>query len=113
MRREHGTALLEIVVLGFATVLLVLPTLVTVARFVDANAVAASRARDAASWVARHGTMPQFPDPTVRVDTRVAGGVVRSTARTTVVIMSVGGIVVERDVAVSYEVPVSRYRSGR
>jgi len=110
---ERATVLIEIIVLGFATVLLVLPTLIAVARLIDANAAVTSQARDAATWTARHGTALDSTEPGVGVTTVIEGGIVRATARATVTLLSVGGVVVQRVVEASYEVPISPYRSRR
>jgi hypothetical protein len=101
------------IVLGFATVVIVLPTLIAVARFIDANAAVAAQARDAATWTARHGVEFVSSDPRVLVTTSVEDGVVRSTARTAVTLVSIGGAGVERVVEASYAVPISPYRSRR
>ncbi|VAW06529.1 hypothetical protein MNBD_ACTINO01-831 [hydrothermal vent metagenome] len=113
MKSERATAMIEVIVLGFATVLLVLPTLVAVARLVDASAMAGSQARDAAMWMARHGTELVSQDQRIDIDTTVEGSIVRSTAHARVTLLSVGGAKVERFIEVSYEVPISRYRSRR
>lgn len=113
MRDEHGTVLLELIVLGFAVILVVLPVLTTVARVIDANAAVTTAARDSASWVARHGTQWQGGSDHVAVETSVAGGVASATARATVTLIGVGGIKVDREVVSTFEVPVSPYRSNR
>ena len=105
--------MIEVVVLGFATVLLVLPTLVAVARLVDASATAGAQARDAAVWMARHGTELTPQGQEIAIDTTVEGSVVRSTARARVTLLSVGAAKIVRVVEVEYEVPISRYRSRR
>jgi len=113
VRSERGTAILEVIVLGFAVVLIVLPVLTTVARVIDANAAVTSSARDSASWVARHGTQWQGSSDLVAVETSVEGGVATATARASVTLIGVGGLEVTRDVTAIFEVPVSPYRSDR
>lgn len=113
MRGDRGTALIEMIVLGFATLLVVLPTLTTVARIVDANAVVTAQARDAASWVARHGYQRADQQDGIRVETAIQDGIVRATARATVTLVAIGGAKVERDVVASFDVPISPYRSDR
>ena len=105
--------MIEVIVLGFATVLLILPTLVAVARLIDASATAGAQARDAAVWMARHGTQLTSQGEGIDIDTTVEGSVVRSTARARVTLLSVGAVKVERVIEVEYEVPISRYRSRR
>jgi len=112
-REEHGTVLLEMIVLGFAVILVVLPVLTTIARVIDANAAVTTAARDSASWVARHGTQWQEGSDRVSVETSVADGVARATARATVTLVGVGGIKIDRDVVATFEVPVSPYRSNQ
>ncbi len=113
MTRERGTVLIEMMVLGFAVVLVVLPVLITVARVIDANAVVSSAARDSASWLARHGTEWPHDRDGVSVVSSVDGGVASATARATVTLIGVGGIEIDREVVASYEVPLSPYRSDR
>jgi len=113
MRDERGTVLLEMIVLGFAVVLVVLPVLATVARVIDANAAVATAARDSASWVARHGTEWEGGSDRVSVSTSVDGGVATATATATVTLIGVGGFEIDRKVVATFKVPVSPYRSDR
>ncbi len=113
MRGERGTALIEMLVLGFAVVLIVLPVLSTVARVIDANAAVSNAARDSAAWVARHGTAWSGAADGIVVETTVSDGVATSTARATVTLVGVGGLGVERDVVATFAAPISPYRSGR
>jgi hypothetical protein len=112
-RDERGTVLLEMIVLGFAVILVVLPVLMTIARVIDANAAVTTAARDSASWVARHGAQWEGGSDRVSVETSVDGGVASATARATVTLIGVGGIKIDRDVVATFEVPVSPYRSNR
>lgn len=113
MIKERGTVMLEMIVLGFAVMLVVLPVLTTIARVIDANAAVTTAARDSASWVARHGTQWQGGSDSVSVETSVDGGVATSTARATVTLVGVGGIGIDRAVVATFEVPVSPYRSDQ
>lgn len=113
MNDERGTVLLEMIVLGFAVVLVVLPVLTTVARVIDANAAVTTAARDSASWVARHGTQWHGGSDRVAVETSVVGGVASATATARVTLIGVGGFEIEREVVARFEVPVSPYRSDR
>ncbi|MEN8238195.1 MAG: hypothetical protein ABFR53_03220 [Actinomycetota bacterium] len=113
MRAERGTALLEMIVLGFAVILVVLPVLTTIARVIDANAAVTTAARDSASWVARHGTQWQGGSEGVSVETAVDAGVASATARARVTLIGVGGIEIGREVVATFDVPVSPYRSDR
>ena len=113
MSDERGTALIEMLVLGFAVVLIVLPVLVTVARIIDANAVVSSAARDSATWLARHGTIRPVTGEGVAVETSATSDIAHATARATVTLVAVGGMKIERQVVASYDAPVSPYRSDR
>lgn len=113
MRDEGGIALIEMIVMGFAVMLVVLPVLTTVARVIDANAAVTTVARDSASWVARHGTQWQGGHDRVSVQTSVDGGVATATATATVTLIGVGGLEVNREVVATFEVPLSPYRSDR
>ena len=113
MRNERGTVLLEMIVLGFAVILVVLPVLITIARVIDANAAVATAARDSASWVARHGTQWEEGSDRVSVVTSVDAGVATATARATVTLIGVGAIKINREVVATFEVPISPYRSRR
>jgi len=114
---ESGTVLLEMVVLGFATLLVVLPALITVARVVDASAAVEGRARASATWTARHGrppdpVLPVGGGPRIEVELVVGETSVTATARSTLTLVSVGGLSIERPVVAVFEAPISPYRSG-
>jgi Flp pilus assembly protein TadG len=113
VRNERGTVLLEMIVLGFAVMLVVLPVLITIARVIDTNARVTTVARDSASWVARHGTQWEGGSDGVAVVTSVDEGVARATARARVTLIGVGGIRIDREVIASFDVPISPYRSDR
>jgi hypothetical protein len=113
VRGERGTALLEVIVLGFAVILVVLPVLTTIARVIDANAAVTTVARDSASWAARHGTQWEGGSERVSVETSVDGGTATSTARATVTLIGVGGMKIDREVVATFQVPVSPYRSNQ
>ncbi|MCL1594532.1 MAG: hypothetical protein M3132_09290 [Actinomycetia bacterium] len=115
MRDENGTVLLEMIVLGFATLLIVLPTLITIARIVDASAAVENQARSAATWTARHGRLPAEPiipgGATYDVQISVGARSVTATARSTVTLVSIGAVAIEREVVSVYDAPISPYRS--
>lgn len=113
MSDERGAVLLEMIVLGFAVILVVLPVLSTIARVIDANAAVTTAARDSASWVARHGAPWEGGSDRVSVATSVDGGIATSTATATVTLIGVGGIEIDRQVVATFEVPVSPYRSDQ
>ncbi len=110
MMKQRGTALLEIIVMGFAVVLMVLPVVSMVARLTEANAVVHSTARDAAIWVARHGGDPSGTD-TISVSVSSTGESVEVVATMEVVLVGVGGATLTRMVRSTVQVPLSRYRS--
>lgn len=111
MTGQRGTALLEIVIIGFAVVVLVLPVISTVARLSEANAVVHAAARDGAAWVARHGGSPPQAEGVelTIVEDRES---VEVTATQNVTLIGVGGASMTRVVRSSVEVAVSAYRSS-
>lgn len=110
MTGQRGLALLEIIVVGFAVVLMVLPVVSMAARLTEANAIVHTTARDAAVWVARHGREPPRHDGVaVRIVDR--DGVIEVVATREVELIAVGGARVTRTVHSRVEVPVSPYRS--
>ena len=112
MRNERGTSLIEVVVLGFAILALVLPTVLAAARLSEASAVALEEARGVATWVARHGTQPeQAHRADITVD--VIDGVVHASASIEVQLVSVGGAGVGTTVTSRFAMPISPYRSDR
>jgi hypothetical protein len=112
VRRERGSSLFEIVVLGFAVLAMVIPVILTAARLSEASAVAGDEARGIATWVARHGSPPDAEhrsDITIDVD----DGVVHVSATIAVELISVAGADVETTVTSRFSMPISPYRSGR
>lgn len=117
MTDDRGTVLLEMVVLGFATLLLVLPGLITIARIVEATAAVEGRARASAVWTARHGSLPSEGlssrgENGIDVQVDVGATSVVATARSTLTLVSVGGLSIDRSVVAVFEAPISPYRSG-
>jgi hypothetical protein len=104
-------ALLEMIVVGFAVVLMVLPVVSTVARLTEANATVHATARDAAVWIARHGGDPPAVDG-VAVWVVKRENSIEVVATREVVLVGVGGSTLSRTVRSTVEVPVSRYRSS-
>ena len=112
MKSERGTSLIEVVVLGFAILALVLPTVLAAARLSEASTVALEEARGVATWVARHGTQPvEAHRADITVD--VIDGVVHASASIEVQLISVGGAAVGTTVTSSFAMPISPYRSDR
>jgi hypothetical protein len=109
--RQRGTALLEIIVVGFAVVLMVLPVVSTAARLTEAHATVHAAARDAAVWIARHDGDPPAVDG-VDVSVVSRGHSVEVVATQEVVLVGAGGATLSRTVRSRVEVPVSRYRSS-
>lgn len=110
MSRETGSAMLEMVVIGFAVVLMMLPVMLTVAKLTEASASVNGAARDSAVWIARHGGAP----PEVEgVDVLVTdhGDAVEVSAVREVQLVGVGGASVSTTVRSRVVVSVSRYRS--
>lgn len=112
MTDERGTALLEVIVLGFAVVMLVLPIIMTVARITEAQSLVHSAARDGALWVARHGGDPPAVDG-IELHTVAGSNVIEVVATDEVDLIGVGGTTLARTVSATVEVPISAYRSRR
>ena len=110
MMRERGTALVEILVVGFAVVLIVLPVLSTIARLTEANATVHAAARDGAVWVARHGDEPPGVEG-IMLSIVEADGEVEVVASLEVTLVGVGGTAIGRTVRSRVAVPVGAYRS--
>ena len=111
MIKQRGTALLEVIIVGFAVILMVLPVIGTVARLSEATATVHAAARDGAAWVARHGGEPPPIDGVVVTVDQNNGGVVVSASRE-VSLLGIGGTTVGRTVHSTVEVMVSEYRSS-
>ncbi len=110
MKLERGTALIEILVIGFAVALAVLPVLSVVARLADGHATVHAVARDGAVWVARHGSEPP-PVDSVEVSLREEADGIEVVAESNIALIGVGGVTVTRLVRSTVRVPVSPYRS--
>lgn len=111
MNQQRGTALLEIIIVGFAVVLMVLPVVSTVARLTEANSTVHATARDAAVWIARHGADPPDVDG-VGVSVFSSGRYVEVVATQEVVLVGIFGADISRTVQSKIRVPVSQYRSS-
>jgi hypothetical protein len=110
VNRETGSAMFEMVVIGFAVVLMVLPVILTVAKLTEANALVSGAARDSAVWVARHGGEPPEVEG-VDVVVTDRGDAVEVSAAREVQLVGVGGAGVSTTVRSRVVVSVSRYRS--
>lgn len=109
---SRGTALIEMIVVGFVVALITLPVLLTVVRMADASDVAGAEARSVAEWVARHGVMPSQPmSGDVHVDSDGSTVTVSSTIR--VDVLAIGGTKIGTDVSATYAIPIAPYRSDR
>jgi len=102
--------MLEIIVVGFAVVLMVFPVMLTVMRLTEASASVNGAARDGAVWVARHGGPPPEIDGVDVVVTN-HGDAVEVSAVREVQLVGVGGASVSTTVRSRVLVSVSRYRS--
>jgi hypothetical protein len=109
---DRGTSLIEIVVLGFAILSLVLPTVLMTARMSEASSVVLEEARGVATWVARHGAPPdQDHRSDIAID--VIDGVVHVSASIEVELVSIGGRGLGTTVTSNFAMPISPYRSNR
>ncbi|MEZ5175926.1 MAG: hypothetical protein R2823_06940 [Acidimicrobiia bacterium] len=109
---DRGIVMIEMVVVGFAVLALVLPTIVLTARMVEASDIATGEARSAALWYARHGALPGS-DHDSELTVQRNGDEVRVVATVRVELLSVGGTGVSTTVSGSFAMPISPYRSGR
>ncbi len=111
MSRESGTALIEMLVLGFATVLLVVPVFMGVSRVTDATNGVHAAANDAALWVARHGVLPPDVDEAVDLTIVIEDDRVFVVGSTDVAVFGAGAWHTSMHVTRRVVVPVSPYRS--
>ncbi len=102
--------MLEMIVIGFAVVLMAIPVIGTVARMTEAHADVHSAARDGAVWVARHGGEPPQVDGII-VSVAETWDEVQVVATREVDLIGVLGATVARTVRSTVTVPVSAYRS--
>lgn len=102
--------MLEIIVVGFAVVLMAIPVIGTIARLSEAHATIHAAARDGAVWVARHGGEP--PDVVgVEISVVESDHAVEVVATREVDLVGVLGSSLARTVRATVTVPVSAYRS--
>ena len=110
MTRERGTAMIEIVVVGFAVLLMVLPVIGTVARLTEVRSNVHAAARDGAVWVARHGGQPPEVDG-ISISIVESNNSLQVVATREVDLIGVGGATIAQTVRATVTVPVSTYRS--
>jgi hypothetical protein len=103
--------MIEIVIVGFAVLLMVLPAIGTVARLTEARSNVHAAARDGAVWVARHGGEPPDVDG-IDVSVVESDASVRVVATRDVDLIGVLGASIARTVRATVTVPVSAYRSA-
>jgi hypothetical protein len=103
--------MIEIVVVGFAVLLMVLPAIGTIARMTEARSNVHAAARDGAVWVARHGGEPPDVDG-IHVSVVESSGSVQVVATREVDLVDVLGASIARTVRATVTVPVSTYRSA-
>jgi hypothetical protein len=108
---ERGTSMIETIVVGFTVVLATLPILLTVVRMSEASDVANSEARAIATWVARHGVVPDS-DRVGDVSVSIENGSVAVESTVRVQLIGVGGSSVGTSVSASFVMPISPYRSS-
>ena len=111
MTHQRGIAVIEIIVVGFAVVLLVLPVISTVARLTEANATVNAAARDGAMWVARHGGEPPQVDG-IALSIVEGADAVEVVATQDITLVGVGGATIARTVRSRVIVPVGVHRSA-
>lgn len=104
--------MIETVIVGFTVLLVVVPTLLLIARMTEASDAVHAEARAVAVWVARHGVVPETGHD---MDTRVTidADVVHVEASIGVDVLSIGGSTVGTTVSAEFSIPISEYRSDR
>jgi hypothetical protein len=108
---EGGTSLIETIVVGFTVVLVTLPILLAVIRMSEASDAANSEARATATWIARHGVVPESDSVgDVRVSIQNGSVTVESIVR--VELIAIGGSSVGTSVSATFVMPISPYRSS-
>ena len=117
MRAEGGTALIGMLAVGFAVVLLVGQSLVTISRLRAAASAAEETARYAAAWAARHGdasdaeTIAHQLSPDAIVEAAATGGGITVTVVIEVPLVGPEGSRLTRTVTGRATVPISDFRS--
>jgi hypothetical protein len=115
---ERGTALIGTLAIGFAVVLLVGQSLVTIGRLSAAGAAAEETARYAAAWAARHGDASDAESiahemmPHAIVEAAAAGGGITVTVVIDVPLVGPEGSRLTRTVTGRATVPISDFRSA-
>ncbi len=113
MRNSAGTALIEVVVVGFVAVAVMVPTLLAVGALADATGDMSVTATEAASWYARHGQELDPPDGATIVTYELDGDAVVATASTEVTLVDVMGRRVAVTITERARAAISPYRSDR
>jgi hypothetical protein len=113
MRDSAGTALIEVIVIGFVAMAVMVPTLLTVGALADAKGDMSVAATDAAAWYARHGQELDPPDGGTIVTYVLDGDAVVATASTDVTLVDVMGRTVAVTITEQARWTISPYRSGR
>lgn len=108
---EGGTALIEMVVVGFAAVVLLVPTITAVVRLADAHGLVSGVAHDGAAWYARHGEHLGIQQAGVDAIYVVGDGSVEVTATTSVELVSLLGARVTVRVSDRATAAISPFRS--
>lgn len=113
MRDSAGTALIEVIVIGFVAMAVMVPTLLTVGALADAKGDMSVAATQAASWHARHGGELGSPDDGTIVRYSVDGDAIVAVASIDVTLVDLMGRKVVVTIAEQARATISPYRSGR
>lgn len=113
MRDSAGTALIEVIVIGFVAMAVMVPTLLTVGALADAQGDMSVAATEAASWFARHGHQLDPPDEGTVVTYDLDGDAIVATASTEVTLVDVMGRTVAVTITEQARAAISPYRSSR
>lgn len=117
MMGERGATLVATLAIGFAVLILVGQSLVTIGRLSSAGTAAEESARYAATWAARYGdaadarqiAQSMMPDATVEVTS--TSGSIAITVEVEVSLIGPDGSLLKRTVTGRADVPVSQLRS--
>lgn len=117
MRDERGATLIATLAIGFAVLVLVGQSLITIGRLSSAATAAEESARYAATWAARYGDASDAeriaqtlaPDATVEVSSSANG--IAVVVEVEVSLIGPDGSLLTRTVTGRADVPVSGYRS--
>jgi len=118
MRGERGATLIATLAIGFAVLILVGQSLLTISRLSSAGTAAEESARYAATWAARYGSAADAEQiartmvPDARVEVTTTPGGLEVIVQIDVGLVGPDGSLLTRTVTGRADVSVSQYRSS-